>query len=608
MRDIGYRTGDLKNSKSEYIYQFTNGNRSTGYFGTGYYFCTKPARCITMSREEYPLLKLTFKKDLNWLIGTIRKHDILKKITSFVACYDVVHDTERITELYWMLRNLHENFYLDKSTDIIDKLKDTYEYDLENEFCTDFKGFLDTFENREFRRFVETLEKIEELKPLADLIYKGDYEAAKDFIKDNSLYFNYDRIDSLRNLSRDVPFKVHLEFDISEEDFKNWSATAHEYYKEHGHEQMDSISTKFLKHLGYDGVWPSEECDNTTYGGIVFERDNIETVKVLADVAKDWNGLDESCRVAEGKDYVYKAKVGSRWLKGRELVNSKKAADTFESETEPVQRINQLKKRHKLRKGAKIKLIKIKEACLENTFGYHLSPFCFSEPKINHQAGFGTSFYGCGFYITLDKDVLNNIKAEAQDVFAEYFIYTIQVDENANIVEEYDEDGLQLYADLVEQFNGDEVKASAEMVKRGVDGLLYYNEEDGHSIVLYNPKAAKIIHTEYHEGYGERSEMKESRTLKEYKNVFDDYAKRKIDQQVSKKDKWNLKMDIESFKKELTDLQNTAADLPDAYVKEVCDFDSYPFEDVIDNDQELTAWCTEVDEFLNDSLAIDTRR
>lgn len=646
MKDVGYRTGNIKDNKSDYICQFTGGSRSTGYFGTGYYFCVKPTHCITMTREDDPLLKLTFKEDLNWFVGTLRRHDILKQLTSFVACYENVCNLEKVTDLYWMVRRLHENFYLDKATDIIDKLKAEYEYDLENEFCTDFKSFLNIFENREYKRFVEAVSQIDSLSPLADLIYKEDYEAAKEFIDDNKYLFDYDTVDSLRNLSRDVPFRVHLEFNISEEEFKNWAAGAHKYYKEHGYDQMDSISTKFLKYLGYDGVWPSEECDNTTYGGVVFERENIVDAKVLSEVAKDWNGLDESRRVTvtfdddreaedfkqemkdrynypepkskyqvvhgkgrsgrsvfvEGRDYIYKAKVGNKWLKGRELVASKKDADTFESETEPTQRINQLKKKHKIRKGAKIKLIKMKEACMEKTIGYHLSPFSFSEPKINHGAGFGTDFYGAGFYITLDKNVLDVIKGEAQDMFAEYFIYTIQVDENANIIDEYEDNGLELYAKLVEQFNGDEVKASEEMVKNGVDGLLYYNEEDGHSIVFYNPKMAKIINTEYHQGWGDRSELQESRTLKEYKSVFDDYAKRKIDQQVSKKDKWNLKMDIESLKKELTDLQNTAADLPDEYVDEVCNFESYPFEDVIDNDQELTAWCNEVDEFLNDSL------
>lgn len=147
---------------------------------------------------------------------------------------------------------------------------------------------------------------------------------------------------------------------------------------------------------------------------------------------------------------------------------------------------------------------------MEDVYGWHLSPFCFSEPKINYKAGFGTSFYGAGFYITLDENVVDTMKAEAQDLFAEYFIYKIKVDERANIVDEDEENGLQLYAQLVEQFNGDEVKASEEMVKQGVDGILYWNEEDGHSIVFYNPKMAKIVHTDYHQGWGERTELNEN--------------------------------------------------------------------------------------------------
>lgn len=291
-------------------------------------------------------------------------------------------------------------------------------------------------------------------------------------------------------------------------------------------------------------------------------------------------------------DYKFYAKVGNKYLKNKKLVS--KGRDEFECREEPTQIINQMKKDGKIDKKAKVKIQKIKEACMENTYGYHLSPFSFSEPKINYKAGFGTSFYGAGFYITLDEDVVDTMKSEAQDMFAEYFIYTIKVDEQANIVDEGDEDGLTLYADLVEQFNGDEVKASAEMVKKGVDGILYYSEEDGHSIVFYNPKMAKIVKTEYHQGWGERSELNE--------NAYDDAYKKKVNNMVSKKDKWNLKMDIESLKKELVDLQNTASQLPDEYVKEVCDFDSYPFDDEIDDDQNLNSWCTEVDNFLDDSL------
>lgn len=57
-------------------------------------------------------------------------------------------------------------------------------------------------------------------------------------------------------------------------------------------------------------------------------------------------------------DDTYKAKVQGKWLKGNKLVKDKKDADTFESKTEPTQRINQMKKDGKLNKNAKPTIMK----------------------------------------------------------------------------------------------------------------------------------------------------------------------------------------------------------------------------------------------------------
>lgn len=57
-------------------------------------------------------------------------------------------------------------------------------------------------------------------------------------------------------------------------------------------------------------------------------------------------------------DYTYKAKVGQRWLRGNSLVDTEKDADTFESKTEPTQRINQMKKDGKISKGANVEIVK----------------------------------------------------------------------------------------------------------------------------------------------------------------------------------------------------------------------------------------------------------
>lgn len=57
-------------------------------------------------------------------------------------------------------------------------------------------------------------------------------------------------------------------------------------------------------------------------------------------------------------DDTYKAKVQGKWLKGNKLVKDKKDADTFESKTEPTQRINQMKKDGKLNKNTKSNIVK----------------------------------------------------------------------------------------------------------------------------------------------------------------------------------------------------------------------------------------------------------
>lgn len=69
------------------------------------------------------------------------------------------------------------------------------------------------------------------------------------------------------------------------------------------------------------------------------------------------NIYKKSSTILESDD-TYKAKVNGKWLKGNKLVKDKKDADTFESKTEPTQRINQMKKDGKLNKNAKPNIIK----------------------------------------------------------------------------------------------------------------------------------------------------------------------------------------------------------------------------------------------------------
>ncbi len=61
-------------------------------------------------------------------------------------------------------------------------------------------------------------------------------------------------------------------------------------------------------------------------------------------------------------DFRYKAKVGKKWLKGRSLTDHKEDASEFESESEPTQIINQLKRDGKIPQKAEIKIVKRRES------------------------------------------------------------------------------------------------------------------------------------------------------------------------------------------------------------------------------------------------------
>lgn len=95
-------------------------------------------------------------------------------------------------------------------------------------------------------------------------------------------------------------------------------------------------------------------------------------------------------------DYTYKAKVGQRWLRGNSLVDTEKDADTFESKTEPTQRINQMKKDGKISKGANVEIVKengnidynerANNKLFENTLGESsLKEFFFYAPPYDEE-------------------------------------------------------------------------------------------------------------------------------------------------------------------------------------------------------------------------------
>lgn len=80
----------------------------------------------------------------------------------------------------------------------------------------------------------------------------------------------------------------------------------------------------------------------------------LDMVLDLARLSKMRKGLFEN-------DYSYRARVGNQYLQGRGFTSNVRDADVFESETEPRQRINQMRKSKRFAPRGRITIEKINE-------------------------------------------------------------------------------------------------------------------------------------------------------------------------------------------------------------------------------------------------------
>ena len=72
---------------------------------------------------------------------------------------------------------------------------------------------------------------------------------------------------------------------------------------------------------------------------------------------------------------------------------------------------------------------------------------------------------------------------------------------------------------------------------------------------------------------------------------------------ITPSEKNDLYADIKDFQEEFEDLKATAERLPDEYIGQVCNTASYPFDDVIDEVDDVEDWCQEAEEFLKNDIA-----
>lgn len=291
---IGYRSGDLSR-KADTITEMIS--RSTGYFGTGYYFCTKPEYCAYQARGQRPIYRMTFDDNIKWFRGTKDKHDALKMLHRYLYQYPLMtDDLESTVDFVKELSNFTtERFLLgDIFASMYDYAKEEYGYSTWKEYYHEefsLRNLALAASHCPFSEINEFAEKLRE----PDL----DAEWFNDFQEEYKDYFRLDTWENRECLQRRVIRELPIEFGLSRDLFQQTCDEVYKIYQDcyvDGYldinnktlEKQDSLTTVFLKILGYQGVWPSPEVDNTEYGGVIFDKDSISSIELFAQDGKKY--------------------------------------------------------------------------------------------------------------------------------------------------------------------------------------------------------------------------------------------------------------------------------------------------------------------------------
>ena len=118
---------------------------------------------------------------------------------------------------------------------------------------------------------------------------------------------------------------------------------------------------------------------------------------------------------------------------------------------------------------------------------YHISPTKFETFRLMPKSGMGTTFYGRGIYLTYDKSVIDHYKNLLADYYDTLYIYTVIISPKAKIISE--DEIFDYIDDSVDLEDSEQV---ANLLKNKVDGIRYYNDEDGNSVVIFNADLVSI--------------------------------------------------------------------------------------------------------------------
>lgn len=305
-----YRVGDLDKYKRKADSMYQMFGRSTGYFGTGYYFCTKPENCCTMTRENEPLYKLTLKDGIKLFRGDRTAHEFLKKFNNYMINYPLICNNKDLVDKEKDFARSAESFYTEHFL-IGSSIKTMFEA-----WRDDYDSWRDYFQRDwSIKDLAKKAKAVPGLEEFANILESENpnFERLDEIQKENLDLFNYEYISGMKSLMYAILefLPIHLNTDTAT--IKMAADHIYETYEsfyENGRLKQDpklaeddSFPTMLLRILGYDGVWPSVDCDNTAYGGVIFDLENF-TYERIADHAKDYikQGLKESEQVVVSKE------------------------------------------------------------------------------------------------------------------------------------------------------------------------------------------------------------------------------------------------------------------------------------------------------------------
>ena len=127
----------------------------------------------------------------------------------------------------------------------------------------------------------------------------------------------------------------------------------------------------------------------------------------------------------------------------------------------------------------------IKKTLLDR-IAYHISPKKFSQFKILPKTGMGTNFYGPGVYLAYNEGTIDSFERRMREYYDNLYRYRVAISPDAKIIDE---------GDLIDYLPPDisEDDIPKELMSRSVDGMNYFNDEDGNSVVIYNPDVLRIL-------------------------------------------------------------------------------------------------------------------